>query len=91
MEWETVQAEPKLSFADLLFFPVTLPTRGFLFLLNAIKEHAERELFDEATLRRKLLELELLNEMGEVAEQDYRQTRAEIIERLREIRGDREE
>lgn len=81
----------KFGFLDLLFLPVALPARGFVVMLQEIKEMAERELYDEQTLRQKLMDLALLYEMGEVEESAYREAWEDITGRLREIEESREE
>ncbi len=64
-----------------------LPFKGFLGIFQKIHEMAERELNDEAYLQEKLLELQLLFEMGEIGEGEYAQREAELLARLNAVRG----
>ncbi|MBX6377544.1 MAG: gas vesicle protein GvpG [Clostridia bacterium] len=77
--------ELPLSLWDLLFFPVTVPVRAFLFILDQIREAADRELHDPAVARRHLLELQLLYEQGEVAEEEYRRLWEALTDKLRRL------
>jgi hypothetical protein len=74
-----------LSPLDLLFWPVTLPVRGFLFVLEQIREAADRELFDPETCRRRLLQLEMLHELGELSDEAYQARWAELAGRLEQL------
>lgn len=65
-----------------------LPFKGFLGIFQKIHEMAERELNDEAYLQEKLLELQLLYEMGGIDEEEYSRKEAELLARLNALRGD---
>jgi len=69
---------------DLLLW---LPMKGLLGIFQKIHEMAERELNDEAYLQEKLLELQLLYEMGEIGEEEHSQREAELLARLNALRG----
>lgn len=81
------ETEFNLSLLDLVLFPVTLPVKGFVLVLQQLKEMADRELYDERALRQKMLELDLAHELGYVDEPDYRRRRLEMTERLRVLAG----
>jgi len=75
-------SEMQVSPLDLLLLPVALPVGGFLFVLEQIRDAADRELFDPDVLRRRLLELQMLYELQEVPEEEYRERWEELRERL---------
>ncbi len=62
------ERELNLSLQDILTFPVS----GFVWLLSEIGAMAERELFDDETVARKLIELQQAYELGEMDEETYR-------------------
>lgn len=64
---------------DILFFPVN----GFISLLKAIQDHAEKELYDEDRLKREFLELQLLREANEISGEEYEEREAILLERIK--------
>ncbi|MHB1418075.1 MAG: gas vesicle protein GvpG [Bacillota bacterium] len=62
-----------------------LPARGLIFVFEKIYEEAMREYQDVAAIQRKLIDLELLYELGEIEEDEYEQTQEKLIARLQEI------
>jgi uncharacterized membrane protein len=74
----------------LLTAPVTMPVSGFRFILEQLQQMAERELYNEATIREDLLLLQLRLEEGEITEEEYRAQEAEIMARLRAARAYRQ-
>ena len=74
----------------LLTAPVSVPLLGFRFILEQIRQVAERELFDEDRIREDLLLLQLRLEEGEISEEEYLRQEAEIMARLRAAREERE-
>jgi hypothetical protein len=65
----------------LVLLPLA-PLRGTIWLAEKLTEVAERELDDEATVRRLLVEAEIAFESGELTEQDYELIEDELLERL---------
>ncbi|MCL4424466.1 MAG: gas vesicle protein GvpG [Firmicutes bacterium] len=78
--------EMKLSSLDLLFLPLALPAKGLWFILEQITDLVDKELYDEGTLRRKLLDLQVLYELGEIQDEEYRQSWKDITARLQFLR-----
>lgn len=78
-----------LSFWDLLVFPISLPTKGFIFVLESLVELAERDLFNPNLARQRLLELESAHEMGDIEEDEYLTERSVLEEYLRTARSGR--
>jgi len=65
----------------LVLLPLA-PLRGTIWLAEKLTEVAERELDDEATVRRLLVEAEIAFESGELTEQEYELIEDELLERL---------
>lgn len=70
--------EVNMSFPELLSFPFT----GVFWILSEIQEIVNRELYDEQTIIRKLLEVQQAYELGEVDEATYSAAWAEYRQRL---------
>ncbi|MFL5959753.1 MAG: gas vesicle protein GvpG [Gaiellaceae bacterium] len=69
----------------LLLLPLA-PLRGTIWLAERLAEAAERELDEEATARRLLVEAEIAFETGELSEAEYEQVEDELLERLERAR-----
>lgn len=65
----------------ILLLPLA-PLRGTIWLAERLAEVAERELDDEATFKRLLVEAEIAYESGELTEAEYEQVEDELLERL---------
>jgi hypothetical protein len=65
----------------LVLLPLA-PLRGTIWLAERLMEVAERELDDEATFKRLLVEAEIAFESGELSESEYEQVEEELLERL---------
>jgi gas vesicle protein GvpG len=65
----------------LVLLPLA-PLRGTIWLAEKLAEVAERELDDEATVRRLLVEAEIAFESGELTEAEYELVEDELLERL---------
>jgi Gas vesicle protein G len=65
----------------LILLPLA-PLRGTIWLAEKLAEVAERELDDEATVRRLLVEAEIAFELGELTEAEYELVEDELLERL---------
>ena len=68
-------------FTGLLLLPLA-PLRGTIWIAERLAEYAERELDDEATVRRLLAEAEIDLERGELTEEEFAHTEDELLERL---------
>ena len=71
---------------SLLTLPLA-PVRGTVWLAERIQEQADRELYDEPSIRTELLVLEEARETGELSEEEIDAAENRLIERLMEIRG----
>jgi len=65
----------------LILLPLA-PLRGTIWLAEKLAEVAERELDDESTVRRLLVEAEIAFESGELTEAEYELVEDELLERL---------
>ena len=72
---------------DLLMLPI----RGFIGILEAIKEKVDQELYDETKPQQELLEAQTLLDMGEITEEEYKKREIDILDRLEAIRKYKEE
>ena len=72
---------------DLLFAPIS----GFKFVLNTLAKVAEEQYTDDAPLKERLLELQLLLDNGEISEDQYAEEEAAIFRQLREIQDRKRE
>ena len=68
-------------FTGLLLLPLA-PVRGTVWIAEQLAAQAERELDDERTVRRLLLDAEAALERGELSEVEYDQIEDELLERL---------
>ena len=64
---------------------LSLPVFGIKFVLNTLQQVSEEKYTDTAPGKRRLLELQLALESGEISEQEYVRQEAEIFLELREI------
>jgi hypothetical protein len=71
----------------ILAFPLTGPLDGTMWIAGKLLEQAENEIYDEGKVRAKLMELEMLLDLGEVSEEAYLAAEDELLERLRDIRA----
>ena len=65
----------------LILLPLA-PLRGTIWIAEKLAEVAERELDDEAAVRRLLVEAEIAFESGELTEVEYELVEDELLERL---------
>ena len=75
---------------NLLTLPVSGPIRGLIWIARKVAEQADRELYDEETVRGRLSELELRYELGEMSEDERQAEEDDLLERLRVIRERRQ-
>lgn len=76
---------------DLLMLPLKLPVSGFNWIMKQIQTMAEEELMNDQPWKERLIELQMMLELGEISEEDYVAEEAIVFQKLREIRMRREE
>jgi gas vesicle protein GvpG len=76
---------------DLLLLPIRLPVSGFNWILKQIQTMANEELLNDQPWKERLIELQMMLEVGELTEEEYGREEAQVFQALREIRARREE
>jgi len=76
----------KLGIEDLLFFPITLPAKGLLFIFEKIADAVDDERLDEDKVQGMLMELEMRYELEEMSEEEYLEQEEELLSWLNAIR-----
>jgi len=69
----------------LLLFPITGPIEGVAWLGEQILERAEQELDEKENLSKRLLNLQLALDLGEISEEEYDEQEEEILLAMQEI------
>jgi hypothetical protein len=72
-------------FTGLLLLPLA-PLRATIWVAERLAEYAERELTDEASIHRLLVEAELAFEAGELSAAEFEAVEDELLERLAVLR-----
>jgi hypothetical protein len=76
---------------DILLLPFTGPISGFQWVMRTIQKMADEELMNDQPWKERLIELQMMLEVGEIAEDDYVREEAIVFQALRDIRARREE
>jgi hypothetical protein len=69
----------------LLTLPLA-PVRGTVWLAERLAEEAARELDDERSIQRQLIELQMSYDLGEIDDEEYAEAEADLLERLARAR-----
>lgn len=76
---------------DLLMLPLRLPVAGFTWVMRQIQTMADEELLNDQPWKERLIELQMMLELGEISEEDYAREEAQVFQALRDIRARREQ
>ena len=76
---------------DLLMLPLRLPVAGFTWVMRQIQTMANEELLNDQPWKERLIELQMMLELGEISEEDYAREEAQVFQALRDIRARREQ
>ena len=76
---------------DILMLPLKLPVAGFNWIMKQIQTMANEELMNDQPWKERLIELQMMLEVGEISEADYALEEAQVFAALRDIRARREE
>src|SRR5437762_6452228 len=76
---------------DILLLPITLPVSGFNWIMKQIQTMANEELLNDQVWKERLIELQMMLEVGEISEADYALEEAQVFAALRDIRARKEE
>jgi cytochrome c-type biogenesis protein CcmH/NrfG len=68
---------------DLLLAPIS----GFKFILRTLARAAEEQYTDDAPIKERLLELQVLLEEGSITEEEYVEQERQVLAELREIQN----
>jgi hypothetical protein len=68
-------------FTGLLTLPLA-PVRGTVWIVEQVADEVDRQLYDEANIRRELLQLELDHEDGHIDGEERLAREEELFERL---------
>jgi Gas vesicle protein G len=76
---------------DILMLPMKLPIAGFNWIMKQIQTMANEELMNDQPWKERLIELQMMLEVGDLTEEEYTQQEAQVFTALREIRARKEE
>src|SRR6266550_3567471 len=76
---------------DILLLPIKLPVAGFNWILRQIQTMADEELLNDQPWKERLIELQMMLELGDITEEEYGREEAQVFAALRAIRARREE
>src|SRR2546423_13819605 len=76
---------------DILLFPLKAPVSGFRWIMKQIQTRANEELLNDQPWKERLIELQMMLEVGDLTEEEYTQQEAQVFQALREIRARKEE
>lgn len=76
---------------DLLMLPLKLPVAGVQWVLRQIQTMADEELNNDQVWKERLIELQMMLEVGDISEEEYTVQEAQVFQALRDIRARREE
>ena len=70
-----------------MFILDTLLIGSLRFVLDKVVAAAESEMQDDSVLREQLLEAQMQLELGEITDDEFAEIEADVLARLREIKG----
>jgi uncharacterized protein YjcR len=76
---------------DILLLPIKLPIAGFNWILRQIQTMADEELLNDQVWKERLIELQMMLEVGDITEEEYTQEEAKVFQALRDVRARKEE
>jgi hypothetical protein len=76
---------------DLLLLPIKGPLAGFRWVMKQIQTMADEELLNDQPWKERLIELQMMLEVGDITEEQYTVEEKQVFTMLREIRARREE
>jgi hypothetical protein len=79
---EITHQRTDMNLLTLLFRLPLMPLRGFVQLGEALHDHAEQELRDPASVRRRLEQAEQARVAGQICDEDLAHVRGQAVGRL---------
>ena len=75
---------------DILLLPIRLPIAGFNWILRQVKTMADEEMLNDQVWKERLIELQMMWEVGDITEEQYKEEEAKVFAALRDIRARKE-
>ena len=76
---------------DILLFPLKGPIAGFRWIMKQIQTMADEELMNDQPWKERLIELQMMLEVGDISEEEFTRQEAQVFQALRDIRARREQ
>jgi hypothetical protein len=76
---------------DILLLPFTGPIAGVRWALKQIQTMVDEEMQNDQPWKERLIELQMMIEVGDITEDEYKVEEAIVFQKLREIRARKEE
>ncbi len=76
---------------DILLAPIKLPIAGFNWILRQIQTMADEEMLNDQPWKERLIELQMMLEVGDIIEAEYAEEEAKVFAALRKIRARKEQ
>ena len=76
---------------DILMLPLKGPIAGIKWIMRTIQKMADEELLNDQPWKERLIELQMMLEVGDITEEEYAREEAQVFQALRDIRARREE
>jgi hypothetical protein len=76
---------------DILLLPIKIPVAGFNWILRQIQTLANDELLNDQLWKERLIELQMMLEVGDITPAQYAEEEAKVFAALRDIRARKEE
>ncbi len=76
---------------DILLLPFKGPVAGFRWILKQVQTMADEELLNDQPWKERLIELQMMLEVGDIGEEEYARQEAEVFQALRDVRARREQ
>jgi len=76
---------------DILLAPIKLPIAGFNWILRQVQTMANEELLNDQPWKERLIELQMMLEIGDISEAEYAEEEKKVFQALRDIRARKEE
>ena len=70
---------------DILMLPMKLPIAGFNWIMKQIQTMANEELLNDQPWKERLIELQMMLELGEISESDYSREEAQVFTALHKV------
>jgi hypothetical protein len=76
---------------DILLLPIKAPVAGFRWIMKQIQTMADDELMNDQPWKERLIELQMMLEVGDISEEEYTRQEALVFQGLRDVRTRREQ